>query len=201
MPLIETHNMTNLWRIPLFGSAVFAAWQWDARRKLSWIENWIAPDQTLLEVGSGPGSVLSVFRKAGYKIDGIDIRDSSFRKDLKPTLYDGAQMPLTDRSVDAALLLTMLHHTPEPDLILREAMRVAKRLIIIEDVYETPFQRKYTKLADKITNLEFFGHPHTNRDDLEWRATFEKFGWTLRYAKVHSLAGIFQQAVYVVEPS
>lgn len=195
-----TEGNSGLWQVPLLGSTVFAAWQWDARRKLSWIRDWISSDHALLEVGSGPGSVLSVFREDGYKIDGIDIRDSSYRSSLKPTLYDGTTMPFESRSYDASLLLTMLHHTPDPEDILREAMRVSRRLIIIEDVYDTPLQRKYTKLADKVTNLEFFGHPHTNRSDSEWRATFERFGWTLRHAKVHRLAGIFQQAVYVVEP-
>jgi len=38
-----------------------------------------------------------------------------------------------------ALLPTILHHTPEPDDIIKESARIAKRLIIIEDVYEGRF--------------------------------------------------------------
>ena len=108
-------------------------------------------------------------------------------------------MPFSDQTYDVALLLTVLHHIEDPESVLLEAARVAKRVIIIEDVYEGAWQRKYTKVADSITNLEFFGHPHTNRSDQQWRATFERLGLRLRYGVVHRLAQIFRQAVYVVE--
>ena len=191
--------MPSLWRIPVLGPAVFAVWRADARRKLDLIRPWMPEDQTLLEIGSGPGSVLAEFRAAGYSVDGLDIHDSSYDETLTPTLYDGGVMPFTDGAYDTALLLTVLHHTPDPEAILTEAARVARRVIVIEDVFESAWQRKYTKVADSITNLEFFGHPHTNRSDQQWRATFERLGLRLRYGEVHRLAQIFRQAVYVVE--
>lgn len=163
------------------------------------IRPWLPQDQSLLEIGSGPGSVLTEFRAAGYAIDGLDISDSSYDETLKPLLYDGGTMPFKDREYDTALLLTVLHHTPDPDAILKEAARVAGRVIVIEDVFENAWQRKYTKVADSITNLEFFGHPHTNRSDPEWRETFERLGLSLVHGEVHRLARIFRQAVYVVE--
>lgn len=189
----------NLWRTPIFGQAVFAVWQADAQRKLQWTRDWLPQDGLLLEVGSGPGSVLQVLRAAGFVVTGLDIRDTSFRKDLRPELYTGGRMPYEDSQFDVALLFTMLHHTTEPDLILREAARVARRFIVIEDVYENAFQRRYTKLADKVTNLQFVGHPHTNRDNREWRETFEAMGLRLIHHRIHRLAGIFQQAVYVLD--
>lgn len=191
--------MRALWRFPLLGPAVFGVWTLDARRKFAWTRDWLPTDAPLLEVGSGPGSVLSVFRDASLDVTGLDIRDTSYRAALRPTLYDGKAMPFADGTFGAALLLTMLHHTPNPDAILREAARVARRLIVIEDVFENSFQRRYTKLADKLTNLEFFGHPHTNRDDRAWRATFDAMGLALVHARVHRLAGIFRQAVYVLD--
>ena len=191
--------MPSLWRTPVLGPAVFAVWRADARRKLNLIRPWLPDDQTLLEIGSGPGSVLAEFRAAGYSVDGLDIHDSSYDETLTPTLYDGDVMPFTDGAYDTALLLTVLHHTPDPEAILTEAARVARRVIVIEDVFESAWQRKYTKVADSITNLEFFGHPHTNRSDQQWRATFERLGLRLRYGVVHRLAQIFRQAVYVVE--
>ncbi|MEL6862452.1 MAG: class I SAM-dependent methyltransferase [Pseudomonadota bacterium] len=191
--------MSSLWRTPLLGPAVFAVWRADARRKLDLIRPWLPQDQSLLEIGSGPGSVLTEFRAAGYAIDGLDISDSSYDETLKPLLYDGGTMPFKDREYDTALLLTVLHHTPDPDAILKEAARVAGRVIVIEDVFENAWQRKYTKVADSITNLEFFGHPHTNRSDPEWRETFERLGLSLVHGEVHRLARIFRQAVYVVE--
>lgn len=191
--------MPSLWSTPILGSAIFSIWCADARRKLDLIRPWLDSGKPILEIGSGPGSILAEFRRAGYTLDGLDITDTSYRPELAPTVYDGQTMPFADGAYDTALLLTVLHHTENPDAILGEASRVARRLIIIEDVFESTWQRKYTKFADSITNLEFVGHPHTNRSDLEWRETFDRFGMTLLHAETHRLAAIFRQAVYVLE--
>ena len=191
----------NLWRTPLIGPTVFYLWKLDARRKLGWIKDWIDIGDRLVEIGSGPGSTLSVMREAGYNIEGLDIQDSSYRPALKAQLYPGEVFPYEDKQFDTALLLTMLHHTPEPDHIILEAARVARRLIIIEDVYDNSFQAWYTKRTDSLTNFEFIGHPHSNRSHAEWLKTFESLSLVLRYAKVHPLALIYQQAVYVVDSS
>ena len=192
--------MTSFWRLPLLGPMVFSIWRADARRKLSLVENWLSKTDKILEIGSGPGSVLMEFRRAGYSVDGLDISDGSYSDELKPLIYDGARMPYGDDKFDTALLLTVLHHTADPDEILREAARVARRIIIIEDVFESAWQRKYTKVADSITNLEFFGHPHSNRSDREWRETFDRLNLYLAHSEVHRFAAFFRQAVYVVEP-
>ena len=192
--------MPSLWKTPLIGPAVFSIWRADARRKLALVRDWLKVSDQIIEIGSGPGSVLMEFRRAGFSVDGLDIKDGSFSADLKPTLYDGTRMPYDDKIYDTALLLTVLHHTPDPDAILSEAARIAGRIIIIEDVFKNAWQRKYTKVADSITNLEFFGHPHTNRSDTQWRQTFENLRLDLVYAEVRRFAGFFRQAVYVVEP-
>ena len=191
--------MRWLWSFPLLGRAVFTVWRWDARRKLGWIRHWLSSEDRILEIGSGPGSVLYEFRAAGFVVSGIDIRDTSADDDLRPDLYDGVTLPFADGAFDTALLLTMLHHTRDPDAILREAARVAHRLIIIEDVYDTVLQRRLTKAADTLTNLEFIGHPHTNRDDQGWLAAIDSLGLTVRHHAVYRVARVFQQAVYIAD--
>ncbi|MEL7113169.1 MAG: class I SAM-dependent methyltransferase [Pseudomonadota bacterium] len=180
---------------------VFSVWRADARRKLELVAPWIAQTDRILEIGSGPGSVLQTFRTAGLDVDAIDVSDSSYSETLKPILYDGQTMPFSDQTYNVALLLTVLHHIEDPESVLLEAARVAKRVIIIEDVYEGAWQRKYTKVADSITNLEFFGHPHSNRSDREWRETFARLNFHLEHGSVHPFAVAFQQAVYVIGAS
>lgn len=191
--------MTSFWNIPIAGPAVYAVWRLDAQRKLAWIAHALSRDDKIIEIGSGPGSIVDVMRAENYTVAALDIRDTSFRDDLKPDLYDGSVMPYADDHFDAALLLTMLHHTPDPESILMEAGRIARRVIVIEDVYRSALQRRYTKLADKVTNLEFFGHPHTNRTEKAWEATFEKLGFRITDAKTRPLAGIFLQTTYVLD--
>ncbi|WP_229954159.1 class I SAM-dependent methyltransferase [Parasphingorhabdus litoris] len=171
----------------------------DAQRKYRLTKDWIERGDRLLEVGSGPGSVVKVFRKQGLDVTALDIADNSITDDLEPIIYDGDVMPFEDRSFDVALILTVLHHIAEPDKTLQEAARVSKRLIIMEDVYDTPFQAAYTKLTDKITNMEFIGHPHSNRSHAEWLDTFDRMGFTLRHSAIHRLAKFYQQAVYIVD--
>ena len=181
------------------GPLVFSVWRADARRKLALASPWISREDHLLEVGSGPGSVLCEFREAGFQIDAVDVTDTSFSASLRPTLYNGRDMPYANNTYDTALLLTVLHHTSEPDEILLETARVARRIIVLEDVYDGPWQRKYTKVADSITNLEFFGHPHSNRSDAEWRESFTRLNLNVLHAEVHPFAAFFKQALYVVE--
>ena len=110
-----------------------------------------------IEIGSGPGSVLDVMRRQNYRVYGLDIRDTSFREDLRPVLYDGHTMPFHHKAFDTALLPTILHHTPDPDHIIMEAARISKRVIIIEDVYEGRVMEWLTKRFDSLMNLEFKG--------------------------------------------
>lgn len=187
------------WRIPFLGWLVFKVWKLDARRKLNWITPHLLPDMTLLEIGSGPGSVLSVFRAAGHRVTGIDITDTSYDDTLRPALYDGTVLPYADKRFDGACVLTVLHHTQDPEAILKEAARVAKRVYVIEDIFTSPTHRGLTKIADSLTNLEFFGHPHSNRDDAAWRETFTRLGLTLLHTSQKPMAGYFLQALYVLE--
>ena len=149
--------MKGLWSIPIIGPLIFAAWKIDARRKLGWMQEFLSSSDKIIDIGSGPGSLLSVMRQRGFDIDGLDIRDSAYHENLKAHMYDGETMPFNPQSYDTALLSTMLHHTPDPDHILREAARIAHRLIIIEDVYGGPFMEWLTKRFDSLMNLEFHG--------------------------------------------
>jgi len=165
------------------------------------MEHWLHFQGWHIEIGSGPGSVLDVMREQDYEVDGLDIRDSSFRQDLRPILYDGESMPFAIEAYHTALLPTILHHTPDPEHIIKEAARISRRLIIIEDVYENRFMEWLTKRFDSLMNLEFKGHPHSNRTDQEWQDTFRRLGLSIKYKSVNRIAGIFKQAIYVLEPS
>ena len=189
----------NLWKTPLLGAFVFWCWKLDAKRKLRWMQNHLKFLHSHIEIGSGPGSVLSVMRRQNYTVEGLDIADKAFSEDLRPMLYDGEVMPFSNNDFNTALLLTVLHHTPDPDAILREAARIAKRIVIIEDVYDNRLMEWLTKALDSLMNLEFFAHPHSNRSDAEWRKTFDRLDLRIVHKSIYRVGGIFRQAVYVLE--
>jgi SAM-dependent methyltransferase len=184
------------WKTPLLGPAAIALWRMDARRKLRWMGDGLAGARRILEIGSGPGSLLERLRAAGHAVIAIDIDDTAYDPALSPEIFDGATIPFGPRTFDLALLATTLHHARNPDRLIAEAARVAPRVIVIEDIYRSEAQRRLTLFADSLTNLEFDGHPHNNRDDAGWRAAFAAAGLRVRRAETKPYAGLFLQALY-----
>lgn len=48
-------------------------------------------------------------------------------------LYDGVRIPYADRTFDVVILAEVLHHEQDPDRLLRESIRISRRLLIIKD--------------------------------------------------------------------
>lgn len=186
---VETVSMPSL------SHRLSLAW---ARGKISHIDHLLPDTGSILDIGSGRGVVTSVLRERGFAVTPLDVRNRSQEPALSPVVYDGTAIPFPDNAFDCALLLTVLHHTPDPDAVLREAVRVARRIIIIEDVYTNTLQKHTTFFTDSLFNLEFRGHPHSNRTDTEWRQTFERLGLTLAVADVveRSVLLLYRQVAY-----
>lgn len=153
-----------------------------------------------LDIGSGHGGLCLAFRNEGIDIQPLDIKNLSYFPEIEPVIYDGQHIPFPDKAFDCTLMITMLHHTPNPDLILDEAIRVSKkRLIVMEDVYQNWFQKQLTFFTDSLVNMEFDGHPHTNRRDKEWQKTFSQKGLKLISREEFRTLVFFRQVIYVLE--
>jgi SAM-dependent methyltransferase len=172
----------------------------DARRKVRWMGESLSGAHRILEIGSGPGSLLEALRAAGHNVAAIDVEDTSYDDSLRPMLFDGVTIPFGDRMFDIALLATTLHHATDPDRLIAEAARIAPRVIVIEDIHRSEAQRRLTLFADSLTNLDFEGHPHNNRDDAGWRAAFARAGLRVNRAETKPYAGLFLQALYELAP-
>lgn len=156
-------------------------------------------NERLLDIGSGTCDVAAALRDAGYRITPCDVRNLSAIDDLVPVIFDGTTLPFRSDSFDVSLLVNVLHHVADPDSLLIEAKRVARKIIIHEDIYNSTAQRLLTYAMDSVTNLEFIGHPHSNRDDHGWRQTFARLGLTLTGTNYKRFWGVFASATYVVE--
>ena len=167
--------------------------------KLGRILPYLEEGDRILDVGVGNGALGHTLMTEGYDIKCIDIKRLSLFENYQPQIYDGNKFPFPDRSRDVALLITMLHHTPEPELILHEAKRVASRVIVMEDVYRNSLQKWVTFFTDSLVNLEFAGHPHTNRTHEEWMETFRKMGFTVRSWESERTLLFFRQNTYILE--
>jgi len=178
---------------------IFKVWLWDARFKLKRIAEYISPEDKVLDIGTGPGSVFLLMKRDGYNLTPIDVENQTLTQEIDPQIYDGKNLPYKNSAYDSALLLTVLHHTDNPREVLSEAKRVANKLVVIEDIYTNPIQKYLTYFVDSIVNLEFSGHPHSNKSDNEWKDVFLELGLKLKEAKYDRFLLFFKQAVYYLE--
>jgi len=138
-------------------------------------------------------------QREGHNLTPLDVVDQTLSSEVEPLIYNGKKLPFDDNSFNTALILTVLHHTSNPKEILSEAKRVADKIIIVEDIYSNPIQKYLTFIVDSIVNMEFAGHPHSNKSDTEWKTTFNKLGLKLKATRYDRFLLFFRQATYYLE--
>lgn len=160
----------------------------------------LVSDQSVLEVGSGNGALTKLLVNEGLKISSLDIADKSLFDEVNPQVYDGKKFPQEDKRFDVCQMITMLHHTDNAEQLMSEAKRVSNRVIIMDDIYESSFQKYITWFTDSLVNWEFYGHPHTNLTDTEWKELFVRSGLEVEKAEYYRFLFFFKQVTYVLKP-
>lgn len=96
----------------------------------------VIPDgpQKILDLGAGSGTIARniMDMRPDIEITGVDIliRPNTLIPVIK---YDGDHIPFEDNHFDYVTIADVLHHTPDPAAVLKEAARVAKKGVIIKD--------------------------------------------------------------------
>ncbi len=165
---------------------------------LECFEDYLKKGDRILDFGCGLGGVSEKLVSDGYEVVSLDVRDISLT-DVKPVIYDGKKIPFKNDSFDVALVLAVLHHTPDPEKLLKEIGRVAERIVLLEDVYDDWFGKYITLFFDSLFNLEFFGHPHCNKSDKEWKECFKKLGFSLVGEDKKRSMVFFKHGIYFLE--
>lgn len=106
----------------------------------------------LLDVGTGPGTVLAEALARGAQITAIDISPEMLtvtqhrHPSITTRAADAHQLPFADASFDAVTIGFCLHHTADPPRVLQQAQRVLR-----------PGGRIAFTVWDEATKLEAFG--------------------------------------------
>ena len=95
-----------------------------------------APGKRVLDIGCGNGYVLSRFAAAGSAVEGVDITDRAIELSQRRfheaglrggfTRINGQRLPFGDGSFDVVTSMGVLHHVPDPNLLVEDAVRVLK---------------------------------------------------------------------------
>jgi ubiquinone/menaquinone biosynthesis C-methylase UbiE len=161
------------------------------------------PCQSLLEIGAGKGHVARALQKAAQVevrlVDVVDYNDT----DLPLQVYDGVHLPFPDSCFDYSLLIFVLHHTPDPLSLVREALRVSRGgVVVAENHVQGWLRRQVTRAIDSIPHFQH-GVPicyHTHTLD-EWHSLFSQLPVDAELLGRFTLDGFWQNFVTRLTPS
>lgn len=164
-------------KIPYFRKHIENEYNKRAKLIVKKISPFVNENDSILDIGTGTGFVVKniIKRKRGVKTTHVDVKLNPLCQSLPVLIYNGKTLPLSDNSVDLSLIIAVLHHCSKPREVLDEAIRVSsKRIIIMEDLFESKIEKLITLIMDSIVNWEFGGHPHSNKSEEEWLKIFKQ---------------------------
>ncbi len=159
----------------------------------------------VLDLGAGEGYVATALTGRDRRCILVDV-GPFFRVRNPRVVYDGLHIPVRDRSVDSVLVSLVLHHARDPEQVIREALRVTrKRVVITESTYRWQWECRLLELADRCANRlrGFTGNtsaaePLGFRTVEDWKATFRDAGSNLILSERLNVVG-HRHHLFVVE--
>lgn len=166
----------------------------------------ISDHQSVLDLGAGDGRIAQALlrERPGLSITGVDVGVRTGAA-IPVLAYDGQRLPFADRSFDLVLLIDMLHHTEEPERVLGEACRVARRTILIKDHYwERRWDWWLLAISDYLGNKAYdVPLPYTFLRMEAWEHLLRATGLTVVSMDRFRFSAIdrCKQVVFLVEPA
>ncbi|HYL82829.1 MAG TPA: class I SAM-dependent methyltransferase [Candidatus Angelobacter sp.] len=89
---------------------------------------------SVLDIGCGDGTIGSLIAqlRPDATIQGVEFLVRPGCK-IECHAFDGMKLPFPDASFDVCLFVDVLHHTKDPLVLLREAVRVSRSWVLIKD--------------------------------------------------------------------
>jgi SAM-dependent methyltransferase len=126
------------------------------RRLSELLAELIPPSCSLLDVGCGDGKLARAVldKRPDLEIEGVDVlvRDRLW---LPVHAFDGKNLPYSESSFDGVMLIDVLHHTRDTLVLLREALRVSRRWVIVKD-----HVRKGLAAGLRLRFMDHIGNTH-----------------------------------------
>jgi len=88
----------------------------------------------ILDYGCATGSYCIALRQLGFECVGVDVNQAYVTRAIARGVEArvvGETLPFSDASFDTVLLIDVLEHVPEPSRLITEALRVARKNLLI----------------------------------------------------------------------
>jgi SAM-dependent methyltransferase len=158
-----------------------------------WFSKLAPQGSRILDVGCGNGliSALLLSKRPDLSITGIDVLVRPHTH-IPVAHFDGVDFPCKDNSYDLALFCDVLHHTNDPMVLLREASRVA-RYILIKDHFKNGLAANARlRLMDWVGNARFgVVLPYNYWEREQWSAAWMELG--LQTETIAEQLGLYPQ--------
>jgi SAM-dependent methyltransferase len=146
----------------------------------------------VLDIGCGDGLIGSLVQqhRPDVTVRGIDIAARPTTH-IPVTEFDGRNIPLEDGGADVVMLVDVLHHADDPQALLAEVARVARRAIVLKDVTPLgPLSDATLRFMDWVGNARHgVPLPYLFWSQAEWRRAFAELG--LSVDEVRRRLGIY----------
>jgi SAM-dependent methyltransferase len=141
----------------------------------------IPQNASVLDIGCGDGTIASLIarHRPDISIQGVEFLVRPECK-IECRAFDGALLPFPDDSFDVCLFVDVLHHTQDPAILLREAARVSRSLVLLKDhLDENFFDDARLRLMDWVGNRPHgVVLPYNYQSRREWEEHFSRCGLT-----------------------
>jgi SAM-dependent methyltransferase len=141
----------------------------------------IPQNARVLDVGCGDGLLARLIaeRRPDIELSGVDVLVRR-QTHIPVGSFDGQVLPQGDASCDVVMFVDVLHHTDFPEVLLREAIRVAHKAILIKDHTANGFLARPTlRFMDWVGNARHgVALPYNYWPRQRWLETFRRLRLT-----------------------
>jgi SAM-dependent methyltransferase len=141
----------------------------------------IEPFAKILDIGMGSGYLAKKIQvKKQANITGIDVADLS-KVNIPNIIFDGVKISFPDTNFDIGILAFVLHHAQDQIVLIKEAKRTCKKLIILEDNLISRYGILLGKAHSQAFKLLYGANTEcTYHSPDEWQMIFRELGFNIK---------------------
>ena len=136
------------------------------------------PNARVLDVGCGDGALAAALLdlRRDLTLSGLDVKARPAAR-IPVTAFDGRTIPHAAASFDVTLLVDVLHHTDDPRVLLREARRVARAVVLKDHLLNGWLAGPTLRAMDWAGNAPHgVALPYNYWTEAQWREAFAALG-------------------------